>query len=352
MKQLMAILVITTTLFGIQRDDPRQVIDLRGKWKFEIGDSKKYSDPNFDDKKWDEIFVPADWENEGFAGYDGYAWYRKTFTLSADMKGKKLFLHLGYVDDACAVYVNGKLIGEGGRFEPDFLTAYNQEQKMFIPSDILLYGKENIIAVRVFDTMQNGGIVRGKIGIFEHVDEIPLVVEFPERWKFKTGDHDDWKNPEFNDSGWDKLLVPAKWDFQGYRDYNGYAWYRVTFDMPKNYSDGRLVLMLGMIDDVDETYLNGEQIGKTGRLRRNGDISTNNDYIKIRGYEIPRSLLKEKNNVVAVRVYDGLMDGGIYSGPIGIVSEKDFSRWERKANRWNNYDDNPIDRFLRKLFSN
>ena len=108
--------------------------------------------------------------------------------------------------------------------------------------------------------------------------------------------------------------------------------------------------MLGKIDDVDETYLNGELIGKTGRMRKDGSISSNNDYIKIRGYTIPRSLLREKTNVLAVRVYDGFKDGGIYEGPVGIVTEKEFDHWDRTNDRWWNSDDNPIDWFFEKLF--
>ena len=196
--------------------------------------------------------------------------------------------------------------------------------------------------------MQSGGIVRGKIGIFEQTSDISFVTEFPARWKFKTGDDDEWKKPNIDDSKWQELIVPAKWDFQGYRDYDGFAWYRVTFDAPSNYEDERLMLMLGKIDDLDETYLNGERIGKTGRMRKDGSITTDNDYVKIRAYNIPRSLLKAKQNVIAVRVYDGLKDGGIYEGPIGITTEKEYRKWDRNQNQNN---ENKFGRFLEKLFN-
>ncbi|MFZ4620715.1 MAG: sugar-binding domain-containing protein [Bacteroidota bacterium] len=355
MKAFILFILSVTSLYAIEAKQPKQFVDLRGTWKFEIGDNRKYAEPNFDDKKWSDIFVPANWENEGFPGYDGYAWYRKTFTLPANIKGKRLVLNMGFVDDVCAVYVNGILIGEGGRFEPDYQTGYDREQNFLIPDDALQFGKENVIAVRVYDAMQGGGIVRGRIGITEEQSDIKFVMQFPLRWKFHTGDDIKWKEMSFDDRSWSDLIVPAKWDFQGFRDYDGYGWYRLTFDVPANADRNNLVMLLGKIDDVDETFLNGVRIGKTGRVRSDGSISSSEDYQKLRGYDIPTSLLKEKGNVLAVRVYDGLKDGGIYEGPVGIITEKEFDHMDRANNRWyynrwNANDGNPIDLFFEKLF--
>jgi len=350
MNKFFLFLCTTSLLFGLDEKSERQIVDLRGTWKFEIGDNKKYASPTFDDKSWDEIFVPANWENEGFAGYDGYAWYRKTFTLPANAKGKRLIVNMGYVDDVCGVYVNGTLIGEGGRFEPNYATGYNIEQRFLLPEDVVRLGKENVIAVRVYDAMQGGGIVRGRIGISEERSDIEYVLRFPLRWKFHDGNDEQWKEPAFNDKEWKELIVPAKWDFQGYRDYDGYGWYRITFDMPQGKNKERLVLMLGKIDDVDETFLNGERIGRTGRIRANGDIATQNDYQKLRGYDIPSSLLKERGNVLAVRVYDTFMDGGIYEGPVGIVHEGEFDRIDRQTGQRNYTPANDFERIIQKIF--
>lgn len=350
MRTLLCFFFLTSTLFAIQNSGDRQIVDLRGTWKFELGDNRKYAERTYDDGKWDEIFVPANWENEGYPGYDGYAWYRKSFTVPANTRAKRLVFNLGFVDDVCAVYVNGTLIGEGGRFEPDFQTAYDQEQRYILPADLLEPGKENVVAVRVYDAMQGGGIIRGRIGIAEEQTDVKYVVQLPVRWKFCIGDDEAWKDPNFNDKAWRDLIVPAKWDFQGFRDYDGYAWYRVTFDLPAGTDKQGLVLMLGKIDDIDETYVNGERIGRTGRLRRDGSISTQNDYQKLRGYDIPAALLKEKGNVIAVRVYDGLKDGGIYEGPVGIVTEKEFDHIDRKTGQNRFVPNNNFNRFLEKLF--
>ena len=87
--------------------DWRMVLDLSGNWKFSIGDKPGWANPDFDDRNWESIRVPAPWESRGFHGYDGYAWYRTSFTLPASTGGDNLYLSLGYIDDVDEVYLNG-----------------------------------------------------------------------------------------------------------------------------------------------------------------------------------------------------------------------------------------------------
>ena len=56
-----------------------RTINLHKKWKFRIGDNLKWISPSYDDRSWESIKVPSTWENQGFHGYDGYAWYRLHF---------------------------------------------------------------------------------------------------------------------------------------------------------------------------------------------------------------------------------------------------------------------------------
>ena len=64
-----------------------------------------------------------------------------------------------------------------------------------------------------------------------------------------------------DDNYWKEIFVPAYWEVQGYKNYDGFAWYRKSFVLPEKYSGIKLVLMLGMIDDIDQTYINGTLIG-------------------------------------------------------------------------------------------
>jgi hypothetical protein len=80
-------------------------------------------------------------------------------------------------------------------------------------------------------------------------------------------------------------------------------------------------ILLGKIDDADETYINGVRIGSTGRFPP-VPVSAWNDQ---RAYRIPRRLLREKN-VLAIRVYDMGLGGGITGGVLGIVDSLGYVR--------------------------
>ncbi|HZI24403.1 MAG TPA: hypothetical protein VFD46_04975, partial [Chryseolinea sp.] len=82
-------------------------------------------------------------------------------------------------------------------------------------------------------------------------------------WKFILGDNKKFAKPEYDDSDWEKIYVPDSWQDEGFRNYNGYAWYRKTIEIEVENND-ELYLDLGRIDDVDEVYFNGKLIGSTG----------------------------------------------------------------------------------------
>ena len=50
----------------------------------------------------------------------------------------------------------------------------------------------------------------------------------------------------------------------------------------------------------------------------------NDEYRVLRGYYINQDDLIIGENVIAVRVYDGLADGGIYEGPVGIATLNNY----------------------------
>ncbi len=144
-------------------------------------------------------------------------------------------------------------------------------------------------------------------------------------WKFKTGDAAEYARPDFNDADWKPININSVWENQGYPDYDGYAWYRVHFTAPSSVKQGKtdvksVRLMLGMIDDVDVTYLNGVKIGQTGSLPTDSG-GYQGAYNVVRRYMIAANdpaIRWDADNVIAVRVYDGGGGGGIYRGPFGF----------------------------------
>lgn len=326
--------VLINMLFARDPDQEwRRVVDLRGRWRFEIGDNLIWATPEFDDSDWVKIFAPSNWEDEGYPGYDGYAWYRKKFTLKDT---HNLFIHLGTIDDVDQVYINGHLVGAAGQFPPEYFTGYNVERIYAIPSILLKTNAENTIAIRVYDAELEGGLVRGKLGIYEKLNAPRMLLSLEGYWRFSTGDREEWAEYNYDDSYWDKVFVPMSWEAQGY-EYDGYGWYRLHFRIDPKYKNEKLVMLLGKIDDLDEAYLNGNYIGRTGYISDNPRrIEVDNEYLAYRAYKIDEDeIYFDRDNVLAVRVYDGLITGGIYEGPVGIVSYDEYLAW-RKKNRTQN----------------
>lgn len=307
----------------------KRLVNLKGRWKFSIGDNKKWAAPTYIDKDWESIEVPANWEDEGFYGYNGPAWYRTTFN-GADLQNKtwSFNLFLGYIDDVDEVYLNGHKIGSTGSFPPRFQTAYNAHRNYFIPSEYINFGGVNVIAVRVYDSEITGGIVSGDIGIYTNESDKALTINLRGQWDFAIPER-QYGSPRHNKpivehlpfpekAEWIKLTVPSIWEHQGYHDYDGCAWYRKQFIVPKKLEGEDLVLILGKIDDFDQTYLNGKLVGST------------NQYDKLRVYHINADMVNAGAlNLLMVYVDDPQGLGGMYEGPVGIMRQSEFTRFMR-----------------------
>jgi hypothetical protein len=150
-------------------------IDLTGPWHFkgdweESGLGQGWEKPEFNDADWRQLHVPATWEEQGIMtpnprgpstgandGYNGYAWYRKHVTVPADWGEAPVRFRSGWIDDFDWVYVNGTLVGamtqDTVRTPRDYL----------IPPGVLKVGGDNVIAVRVSDTGEHGGMREGPV---------------------------------------------------------------------------------------------------------------------------------------------------------------------------------------------
>ncbi|MBQ8094730.1 MAG: glycoside hydrolase family 2 [Clostridia bacterium] len=113
-------------------------LNLNGKWQFAFDDNdtglaqRWYLPDTVFDRT---ILVPFAYQTEisGIGPTDEIhpvLWYKRTFTVPAEMQGRNLLLRFGAVDFACRVYINGQLAGthEGGYSPFDFdITTYLNE---------------------------------------------------------------------------------------------------------------------------------------------------------------------------------------------------------------------------------
>ncbi|MBI9072183.1 MAG: beta galactosidase jelly roll domain-containing protein [Melioribacteraceae bacterium] len=333
-RKSLLLFLIFLLCFSVKAESPDnsdwdRVVNLKGRWKFAIGDYKEWASKDFYDEEWETIRVPSTWEDEGFYDYDGYAWYRTEFQIDAIYEGENLYLDLGYIDDVDEVYINGELIGFSGVFPPNYTTAYNARRVYTIPDRVLNFSSANTIAVRVYDSQLAGGIVYGDIGIFREINKVHPEIQLAGSWKFNIGDEMIWKEPDYDHSEWGNIMVPGFWMHYGFQDYDGYAWYRKEFYFDQNQS-GKFVLVMGKIDDIDEVYLNGKLVGSTGDMEN--EQFEWDDYNKLRVYYLDESdLTPNSKNLIAVRVLDVTQHGGIYEGPVGIMKLKTFQEfWKER----------------------
>lgn len=338
--RFLKIILITITLFflnplaTIAQEEWDRIINLSGTWRFSIGDNAKWASKDYNDGHWEQIKVPSHWENEGFYGYDGYAWYRVSFDGKLlKKKNANYHLFLGYIDDIDEVFLNDTRIGRKGSFPPHYQTAYDTFRDYFLPDEKLNYEGENVIAVRVYDPVGMGGIASGKIGIYSNRDDNNLAINLRGQWEFKLTNQ--FRSPRehaervFNDfqpdfskagkeSGWESIIVPGHWEDQGYKHYDGGAIFKKNFFVPEDLAGEDLVLVLGKIDDFDKTYLNGKLIGTTTW------------FDSFRGYSISAEDVKVcDSNLIEIYVQDNGHAGGFTKGPVGILRQSEYTRFMR-----------------------
>ncbi len=143
-------------------------------------------------------------------------------------------------------------------------------------------------------------------------------IELP-RAKFATGDDPARSQVAFDDSAWKEISTLENYEKQGFDGYDGWSWYRIHVVIPSSLKhtvrwQQRLSVYLSSIDDVDETWFNGVEIGKTGKFPDDsGGYDTRWQALRQYHVDLASGLVRwDHDNVIAIRVYDGDGAGGFY----------------------------------------
>ena len=133
-------------------------------------------------------------------------------------------------------------------------------------------------------------------GAFDSID-IPKQKDFNDRLEkaYENLDFSDHQlsKDNYNDSDWQEVVLPGRFDSLVSSNFDGVVWLRKTILIDNLESD--YSLNIGYIDDMDKTYINGNYIGGL-----NGWGYWNQK----REYKIPKSLLREGSNTIAIRAID------------------------------------------------
>jgi len=142
---------------GLYAGDSR-VAALPTEWRFRPGDEAAWRDPDLDDAAWESIAAGAPWERQpGREALDGHAWYRARFRAPRRPPAGSLALDLGRIDDVDETFVNGTRVGGTGTFPPEYGSRWQAYRRYAVPRDSVRWGRENVVAVRVYDGDGPGG---------------------------------------------------------------------------------------------------------------------------------------------------------------------------------------------------
>jgi beta-galactosidase len=177
----------SATAMALAAGMARQTINFDADWRFFKGEppapapaqtlSANYApiDPAsfaFKDDAWRKVDLPHDWSIEGpFAensptsaagGYlpSGVAWYRKTFTVPPEAKGKRVWIEFDGVMSNSEVYINKGLLGS----RPNGYVPFRYDL-----TDYIDWGGPNLIAVRTDTSRQPASRWYTGAGIYRHV---------------------------------------------------------------------------------------------------------------------------------------------------------------------------------------
>ncbi|QHI70346.1 sialate O-acetylesterase [Tichowtungia aerotolerans] len=154
-----------------------------------------------------------------------------------------------------------------------------------------------------------------------------------------------YADPDADLSGWKPVSVPTSIESVLEESKDGAFWFRRTVRIPDEWIGQPLTLKLGVLDDMDQTYVNGIPVGSTGQ-------ETAGFWMTPRSYSVPEYVVAGNELTVAVRVFDMAGQGGFLSGPdllkIALVGQEQNAvslagNWQFKAEYVFN-DDDPLRR--------
>lgn len=158
------------------------------------------------------------------------------------------------------------------------------------------------------------------VSVGERSAQVAVLQPLTGPWLFREGDALSWRSGPVDELEWQQVQLPASWEqTSAFTQDNVYGWYRKGFTVPEAWRGKDVLLLLGRIDDVDVSYLNGEKIGQTGRFpeEAGGFMSQWN---VVREYRVPsRHIRYGQENTLAIRVYDRRGGGGLHGGPLGLL---------------------------------
>lgn len=136
--------------------------DLCGPWRFQPdlageGVSRGWFRPEYDTRHWRDVNVPISFDDcmPILDSYEGDGWFRRSFAVPAEWRGRRVALRFAGVNYHASVWVNGTHVGD----HHDGFLPFE-----FAIHDVLQWGEQNVVVIRADNVRRKGevpGIQRG-----------------------------------------------------------------------------------------------------------------------------------------------------------------------------------------------
>ncbi len=121
-----------------------------------------------------------------------------------------------------------------------------------------------------------------------------------------------WSDPALNTDNWITMNIPGFWADSEIGNVNGAVWFRKKLNLPQSYSGKNAKLILGRIVDADSTFVNGKFVGNVTYQ------------YPPRWYDLSANVLREGENVIALRVVNSSGRGGFFPDkPYQLIVDND-----------------------------
>jgi sialate O-acetylesterase len=140
-----------------------------------FADKKTWFYPAMDDSTLPTMPLPGFWKDQDLGNVNGVVWFRKEIDVPETMTGKPAKLLMGRIVDADSIFINGIFVGT---------TSYQYPPRRYdVPANVLKPG-ENVIVVRVINSMGAGGFIKDKPYELIAGDE---KIDLQGEWRYKLG---------------------------------------------------------------------------------------------------------------------------------------------------------------------
>ncbi len=151
------------------------------------------------------------------------------------------------------------------------------------------------------------------------------VVDLPE-WELRTDPKDEGLALGFAKGGpadgWRKVNTKSHWESQGFRHYDGVAWYRTTVEVPADWKGRTVSAVFEGVDDSFRLYVGGQEVARFGNPETKETV-----WLQRVTADVTRFLTPGTQAQIVLRVVDHNGAGGIWkpvfltTGPVDARSD-------------------------------